>query len=413
LAAALLLTPVVPRSAGSGRSLRAWNWLNELASRYRVHVVVTANADDEEPPPPNCPAASLWYIGGANQVSSRTCRFTGCLLPPFVLFNHRMVFDWFCFDSSHRILSRLHKTLEHESVEKIIVFRLYLHDLGMLLHRWFPQANLELDMDDLESSTRFSVAGALLRQRNFREAILSMISAAQYHALERRLSRRYHAIWLAASEDADKCRFRLGNRVQEFRNRLPKQQPAPQMASNSILNLLFVGTLDYPPNVEAIYYLIRKVLPGLRQRLHVPWRMVIVGRHASGALRAAMERFPEVNYLATVTDLQPIYAQAHMVLVPLWSGGGTKLKTLEGFAHCRPLISTPEGVRGLGAIAGKHYWLAESSDAFITGIVHLADNPVLAEKLAAIGFDLFMAQFVQSSAPDVATKTLIYGVGEL
>jgi len=389
--------------------MRAWNWLNELARQHHVHVVVTANVHDDDMPPANCPASTLWYIGGTNRHSSRMRRFFGCIFPPAVLFNHCMVSDWFCYDSDNHVLSLLNKTLEYESIERIIVFRLYLHDLGLLIHQRFPQANIELDMDDLESLTRLSVAVALLKQRSYKEAVLSMISAVQYRLLETGLHQLYRTIWLAAAEDTEKLRSRFGNHIRRFPNRLEKQHPEPQPDSKGILNLLFVGTLDYPPNVEAIHYLIRAVLPGLRQRLHRPWQMIVVGRHASEKLQAAMGRFTEVDYRADVADLRPIYAQSHIVLVPLWSGGGTKLKTLEGFAHCRPIISTPEGVRGLGGVAGKHYWLAENAEGFIEGVVRLAYNPVLANNLAKGGFDLFMTHFVQSSPLDSAKQTIIYG----
>jgi polysaccharide biosynthesis protein PslH len=73
------------------------------------------------------------------------------------------------------------------------------------------------------------------------------------------------------------------------------------------------------------------------------------------------------------------------VVVPLRAGGGSKLKTLEAFAHQRPVVSTGHGVRGLDVTPGVHYLPAESPAEFANAIARLAQDPALALRIAQAG----------------------------
>lgn len=389
---ALLISPVLPQPGGSGRALRAWGWLLELQRDYRVHVLLPISPAECLPLPADYPAEAIRAIGAAVASGGRWQRLLTLLLPFTALVSRRGVVDWLTGNSV--VLQRLTAELDAQPVARIVVFRLYLHDVAQSLAARFPHARLELDLDDYESRTRLSVAGCLLRLGLYREALRSCVSALQYAMLEWFLPGRYQTAYLAAAEDSQRFSTRLARDVECRPNRVAGPPAPTPMKQGEDVCLLFVGTLNYSPNEEAVRFLLRDLVPALKIS-GLRWRLNIVGRHAGPALTSLLQTTAQVEHLADVDDLAACYASAQIVLVPLRAGGGSKLKTLEGFAHGRPLVSTEQGVRGLSAEAGVHYLPARTAQQFAAAIVQLASDPQLAGQLAAAGRDLWQKDFQQ------------------
>jgi glycosyltransferase involved in cell wall biosynthesis len=166
------------------------------------------------------------------------------------------------------------------------------------------------------------------------------------------------------------------------------------LPSGKEIRLLFVGTLNYAPNEEAVRDILRDLLPELGKS-EPGWHLSIVGRHASPELESMLKATAQVELLVDVVDIAACYAAAQIVLVPLRAGGGTKLKTLEAFAHRRPLVSTQQGVRGLDAVAGQHYLPANDAKQFAAAILQLAGDPALARRIAEAGWNLWQMRYRQ------------------
>ncbi|MDT7537966.1 MAG: polysaccharide biosynthesis protein PslH [Actinomycetota bacterium] len=130
--------------------------------------------------------------------------------------------------------------------------------------------------------------------------------------------------------------------------------------------LLFVGSLDYAPNLDAVTWWSREVWPLLSPDL----TLHVVGRR--GALRTTPDG---VRLLGEVPDVAPHLAAAALVVVPLRSGGGTRLKILEAMAWQRAVVTTSKGAEGL--------------DAALLDAVELADRPAdIAAKVIALLADV-------------------------
>ncbi len=79
-----------------------------------------------------------------------------------------------------------------------------------------------------------------------------------------------------------------------------------------------------------------------------------------------------VCYLGRVPSVVPFYEQAHVVVVPVFEGSGTRLKVVEAVAHGRPVVSTRLGTEGLPLTAGEHYLQAEDPATFAGALLDLA-----------------------------------------
>jgi len=388
----LLLSPVLPEPGASGRALRAWGWLQELQRDYRVYVLLPVAPDELPEITGDYPAEAVLAIGAAIVPARRYELLLTMLFPFSVLWSRRGVIGWLPCNAA--VLQALTASLDGQPVERIVVFRLYLHDVARTLTARFPQARTELDLDDHESRTRLSVASCLLRMGHYREAIINCASALQFALLERLMPGRYKSLCLAAEDDCHNFSTRMSASIIYRPNTIagPKNVVALQQSDET--RLLFVGTLNYAPNEEAVRDILRYLLPEL-MRSGLRWHLSVVGRNASPELQSLLQAAAQVELLSDVDDIAACYAAAQIVLVPLRAGGGTKLKTLEAFAHRRPVVSTAQGVRGLRAVAGEHYLPARDAGQFAAAIVHLAGDPAMAVRIADAGWSLWHTRFRQ------------------
>lgn len=386
---AILVSPVLPAPTGSGRALRAWSWLAELADDHEVHVLVPeleAEADAAPQPLAGPLSATLWRCRAGFDVGRRLAKAAGLALPPLALAARRFVRGWY-YRTEQPFAAGLVAAIGARPVARIVVFRHYLADLGEALALSFPVARLELDLDDLESQTRLSLAGAHLALGEAAEAVAVLSSAAQFRLMESRLPGRFARLWLAADEDRATLQRRGVGPLAVRPNRIAMLADVPPALPAGDLRLLFVGTLNYAPNGQAVQRLLRHVVPALRGQLG-NWRLTIVGRHADPTLVAELSRAPEVDFIADAEDLSPLYRATQIALVPLATGGGTKLKTIEAFANRRAVISTRHGVRGLAATPGRDFVPAESDADFVAAILALAADRERADRVAQAGWTL-------------------------
>jgi glycosyltransferase involved in cell wall biosynthesis len=131
--------------------------------------------------------------------------------------------------------------------------------------------------------------------------------------------------------------------------------------------LVFPAMFAYLPSEAAALLLIDEVMAPLAEEFSDA-RLMLIGRNATRAMLAAAAPNPRVTVTGPVDDMRPYLATAGAMPVPLFGGGGTRLKALEAFAAGIPVVSTAKGVEGLDVEAGKHYLPAEDGPGFIEAI---------------------------------------------
>ena len=154
--------------------------------------------------------------------------------------------------------------------------------------------------------------------------------------------------------------------------------------------ILYVGAMSWAPNASAAVFLAREALPRI-QSTCPNVRLRIVGRQPPRAV-AELARLPAVEVTGAVPDVRPHLRAAHVLAVPLETGGGSRLKILEAFAAGLPVVSTAVGCEGLEALDARHLVIAERRD-FAEAISWLLQNPAAAESLAREARNLAMARY--------------------
>jgi glycosyltransferase involved in cell wall biosynthesis len=156
-------------------------------------------------------------------------------------------------------------------------------------------------------------------------------------------------------------------------------RPTPLPGTSTVL---FTGTFGYAPNAEALRWLLGTIWPAVTA-LRPDARLLVVGKGVPDDIAALAG--PSVELAGWVPQMQPWFDRAQVVVVPMRSGGGTRLKVLDGLASGRPLVSTAMGAMGVDVRDGEHLVLADSADAFVGAVVRILDDPALAARLGEAG----------------------------
>ncbi|MDO8210018.1 glycosyltransferase [Conexibacter sp. CPCC 206217] len=145
--------------------------------------------------------------------------------------------------------------------------------------------------------------------------------------------------------------------------------------------LLFTGTMNYAPNVEGIRWFADGVWPRIRAR-HADARLLVVGRDPTPAV-IRLGELDGVTVTGSVADVAPYFGDAQLVVVPLLSGGGTRLKIVEAAASRRAIVSTSRGAEGLDVAAGRELLIADAPEEFAAQTLALLGDPARRAQLAA------------------------------
>lgn len=138
-------------------------------------------------------------------------------------------------------------------------------------------------------------------------------------------------------------------------------------------NIIFTGRMDYKPNVDAVCWFTRNVLPALlSEKPQV--RFIIAGAAPTPAVMALAAN-PAVQVTGRVDDMRPWLAHADLAVAPMAIGRGIQNKVLEAAAMARPVLTTPEGLAGIDLVPGKHLFVAEGAQAFGQAVLDCLDNP--------------------------------------
>lgn len=174
--------------------------------------------------------------------------------------------------------------------------------------------------------------------------------------------------------------------------------------------LLFVGSLDYGANVDAVGFLMQDVLPRV---CYPDIRLVVVGSNPRAEVKRLAKRSPKtVEIVGRAPDTEPYFAASSMMVVPLRFGGGTRLKILESFARGRPVVTTSVGCEGLDVEHEREILIADGAPALAQSIDRLLGDPDLSRRLTAEGRRLAERSYDWEAIADKLERSLDATIGD-
>jgi polysaccharide biosynthesis protein PslH len=345
--------PRPPHPTRDGLAIRNYHLLSGLAGEFRVRAFALA------PPhlagrgeyPPGVESEEIPQAGAALRRAAALTRslLTGEAFPPLLY-------------QSRRLAARLADRVAASRPAWIVAhsYHVAVTALESDVPVWVDFHNVDSEIWKRMGERAAGLAGVLLRAQASRVARVERDiarRAAEVSCVSERDARALSAAGAAAA-----CVVRNGVDLVRYAFRA---EPSPEE------KIFFVGDLSWPPNAEGIRWFCEEVWP-LVARLSPSAQVEILGRGAGAGLSRLMRNPPaRVAFLGEGDDTRPHWGRAAVAVVPLLSGGGTRLKILEAAACGVPVVSTPMGAEGLEFVPGEEILLPAGAEDFAAAVARL------------------------------------------
>ena len=174
-------------------------------------------------------------------------------------------------------------------------------------------------------------------------------------------------------------------------------------ATESGIDLIFAGGLEWYPNRDAMIFFAKKVWPQLKAKPQAA-TMTVVGRGSIPLLNNIAATDSSFKVAGFVPDVRTYLEQASIYVCPIRDGGGTKLKVLDALGMGIPLIAHPIACEGINVRNGEHVIFAETPKQFCDAILSLSADPELKMKLSANGRQLIEEQYCYNNIGEKMAK---------
>lgn len=156
-----------------------------------------------------------------------------------------------------------------------------------------------------------------------------------------------------------------------------KNYPLTELPQES--SIFFIGALDWLPNQEGLSWFLHKVFDCLLAELP-ELRFHVAGRNAPGHFEKKLKH-PNITYHGEVDDALSFIQSYRVMVVPLLTGSGIRVKILEGMALGRPVVTTSRGIEGIPAVNNQNVVVEDDPKLFSNQLIRLLTNPQDPERL--------------------------------
>ena len=265
---------------------------------------------------------------------------------------------------------------------------------GFGLWRWPASV---LDIDDIPSSvhrSRLALAAGI--RKNFQQRW--QISRWQRH--ENTLAERFNAVCVCSEPDVKKINFPQKTFV--VRNGFDAPQNPVVRQPATPLRIGFIGNFGHGPNRQGVEWFLEKVWPLIRQK------------NPSVRLRLAGAKSAEINWpanqnvdaLGWVAETEAEMATWSLAIVPVLTGGGTRVKIAEALSRRCPMVSTSLGAYGYDLADGQDILLADSAETFAARCRQILDAPAVGQMLAENSWKKFIERWTWEAQADRVAKVV-------
>jgi sugar transferase (PEP-CTERM/EpsH1 system associated) len=376
----LWVTSVFLHPTTRGGQIRTLEMLKHLHKRHEIHYIALANPDDAEGPARAPEYSTKAYPVSYRIANKRSPKFfaqlvEGLLSPvPVVVFRKR----------SSEVKTLIGNLLEREHFDSVVCdfltpsinipklddCVLFQHNVETMIWRRY-----------VETSTN-PIRRAYMR-----------LQAARMFEYERCVCRSVRHVIAVSDVDAEMMRemFDVAG-VTAVPTGVDVEYFAPPAAVKPAGDLVFVGSMDYMPNVDGILYFTREVLPLIHAR-RPDCTLTIVGRKPPSEIRSLAATDQRIRVTGTVPDVRPYLWGSSISIVPLRIGGGTRLKIYESMAAAVAVVSTTIGAEGLVIHPPRDSRIGDTPREFAEHCLELLGNPEDRHQIATAGRDLVTKRF--------------------
>ena len=292
---------------------------------------------------------------------------------------------------SPSIAAALEQLLRSQSFDTVQIEGVHLIRYLPLLRTLAPSAAIVADWHNIESEILRRYAET---SSSGPRAWLARRTAQLVERAEGRLLRGADVQTLASDREREKlARLYPEARLYTVTNGVDvgyyRETAEQNQLDSAWTDVIFVGSMDYHANVDAIQWMVREVWPEVKR--HCPdLHLRVVGRNPGPEVRSLAAA--DIEITGTVEDVRPFYRNARAVVAPLRVGSGTRLKILEAMAAGVPVVSTPLGAEGLNVRDGADILLSDTPAGFADCIAAL-EAGIVRRRLVQAALELVEKQY--------------------
>lgn len=386
--AILVLAPTAPAATGSGPAMRAGAFVEALARVGRLDIVIVPLFG-----PPAAPALArlarlserITVVDPRGRLDSHFALIARLSDPDaqaaaFARYGRPSLTAALTVEVAAEVAA----ATAGRTYDLVHVARSYLAPLALSLPLKAdcgapPSLTLDADEDDARLMSRR--AAAQRRQGNHHAARILDLEALAHEQIAAKTLPAFAKVWVSSRQDleslhrsAPEAAFELAANSATVGALRPRNSGYPVSA-----RLLFVGSLGYEANHEGVTWFLKRVWPRLKHVAGI--ELDIVGAAPAPALRRLARR-RGIRLHGYKPDLAPFYSRATLVVAPLRTGAGTRIKIIEAATHGVPVVATTIAAEGLPLRAGRHIWLADRPEDFALAIVEALRHPQRRGRLA-------------------------------
>ena len=162
--------------------------------------------------------------------------------------------------------------------------------------------------------------------------------------------------------------------------------------------LFHLGSMEWAPNQEGLIWFAEKCWPAIHKR-YPELKFYVAGRNAPAWMEKKMD-YPNVVFLGEVADAYEFMNSKSIMIVPLFSGSGMRVKIIEGMALGKSIVATPIGAEGIEVENRKHLLIAGDEESFVNAVSELVDNRELFVQMGKNAIEFIHEKFDNLATAD-------------
>ena len=194
---------------------------------------------------------------------------------------------------------------------------------------------------------------------------------------------------LGVSSEADRIYLGAHPSIYVIPNGFRRPINPPEHHPTSPVKIGFIGTFKYDPNAGGMHWFIKQIWPRIKEQCPRA-RLRLVGSGSDGEIADPGQGVDGLGYLKDPTEE---IASWSMMVVPIFVGGGTRVKIAEGFSRKCPIVSTSLGAYGYDIINGRELYIADTATGFAEACLTLINRPSEAAEMAERAWKKFLEKW--------------------
>lgn len=286
----------------------------------------------------------------------------------------------------HRLAIALTKELTKNNYDAVILESLFVYPYFELIKQ-YSQSKVIYRSHNVEY--------LLWQNRNktttnpLKKAGLSLLTK-RLEKTEKECFKKVDAIWTISYQDQKHIHSFTKSRIDCIPFSIDLDRYSFEKTNNKVHNVFFLGALDWEPNIEGLKWFINEVWPNVLSSIPSV-KFILAGRNPISWFKTINQK--GIQYVGEVENAIDFMAKNGIMVIPLFSGSGIRIKALEGFAIGKTIVSTKKGLEGINVSNGKEAFIEDDPVKMAHVIVSILKKEAHTQQVAENGHYFVKKEF--------------------